>query len=136
MTQAPVAEIMSPVRPSAETPPPQAAQPQPDHAVEVHEARLPEAVDTGARAPGGKMDILLDTAIDVTARLGEARMPARELLQLGPGAVVTLDRQAGEPVDLILNGVRFATGHLVLVGDQLGIRIKEILACPTAEAAT
>jgi flagellar motor switch protein FliN/FliY len=62
-------------------------------------------------------------------------MAARDLLQLGPGAVVTLDRQVGEPVDLILNGVRFATGHLVVVGDQLGIRIKDILASPAPPAA-
>jgi flagellar motor switch protein FliN/FliY len=113
MTQAPTAEM-------------ETQDPSP---VQVHDAQLPEVTDSGARVPGGQMDILLDTTIEVTANLGDARMPARDLMQLGPGAVVTLERQAGEPVDLVLNGIRFATGHLVLVGDHLGIRIKEILAC-------
>jgi len=108
---------------------------EPQGAVEVHDAKLPEAVDTGAKAPGGQMNILLDTTIEVTANLGDAKMPARDLLQLGPGAVVILDRQAGEPVDLIVNSVRFATGHLVVVGDQLGIRINEVLACPAGPPA-
>jgi len=94
---------------------------------EVQAAELPEAFDTGARRPAGQFDVLLDTAVEITAHLGAARLPARDVLTLGPGAVLTLDRQAGEPVDLILNGVRFATGHLVVVGDRLGIRLREIL---------
>lgn len=97
-------------------------------ALETQELNLPEAVDTGARKPGGKFDILMETNVDIIAHLGETRMAARDVLELGPGAVVTLDRCAGEPVDLILNGVRFATGHLVVVGNQLGIRVKDILA--------
>jgi flagellar motor switch protein FliN/FliY len=99
-----------------------------DEATEVQTAELPEAADSGARVPGGQLDIILDTAVEVSANLGDARMPARELLELGPGAVITLDREAGQPIDLILNGVRFATGNLVVVGDRLGVRIKEILA--------
>ena len=60
----------------------------------------------------------------------------RELLEMGPGSVLKLDRQVGEPIDLFLRGVRFATGHLVVVGDHLGVRIKEILAtCQDAEDA-
>jgi flagellar motor switch protein FliN/FliY len=119
MTQLPP----EPVEPETATPP---------AAVEVQEARLPEAVDTGARVPQGQFDILMDTTVEITAILGDARMPARDLLQLGPGAVVKLEKQAGEPVDLILNGVRFARGTLVVVGDRLGIRIREILATPGA----
>ena len=98
--------------------------------VEVQDAQLPEAVDNGARVPGGQFDILLDTTVEITAHLGDARLAARDLLQLGPGGVVKLDRQAGEPIDLILNGVCFARGSLVVVGDRLGVRIREILAAP------
>jgi flagellar motor switch protein FliN/FliY len=57
------------------------------------------------------------------------------VLELGPGAVVTLDRVAGEPVDLILNGECFATGNLVVVGDRLGVRIREILSLPAETVA-
>jgi flagellar motor switch protein FliN/FliY len=101
-------------------------------AVEVHTVDLPNATDTGARVHAGQLDILLDTTVEITARLGDARMPARQLLELGPGAVVRLEKMAGEPVELILNGACFAKGNLVLVGDQLGIRIREILSAPAA----
>ena len=106
----------------------QAANAEP--AVEVRPVTLPSATDTGARVAGGQLDILLETAVEITAKLGEARMPARQLLELGPGAVVRLEKMAGEPVDLILNGVCFARGNLVTVGDQLGIRIRDILSAP------
>jgi len=110
---------------------PQAAPVEP--AVEVRAVDLPNAIDTGARVPGGQLDILLDTTVEITARLGEARMPARQLLELGPGAVVRLEKMAGEPVELILNGVCFAKGSLVVVGDQLGIRIRDIFSAPGAK---
>jgi flagellar motor switch protein FliN len=123
MTRAPVREMERPASQNMEGFAGQTAEP-----VEVQSAELPEATDTGARVPGGQLDIILDTAVEVSVNLGEARMPARQLLELGPGAVITLDREAGQPIDLVLNGVRFATGNLVVVGDRLGVRIKEILA--------
>lgn len=107
---------------------PQAASAEP--VVEVSAINLPNATDTGARVHAGQLDILLDTTVEITVRLGDARMPARQLLELGPGAVVRLEKIAGEPVDLLLNGVCFAKGHLVVVGDQLGVRIRDILAAP------
>ena len=97
-------------------------------AVAVADAQLPEAVDSGDRSGGGQIDILMDATMSISARLGEAEISVRELLQVGPGAVLKLDRQVGEPIDLFLRGIKFATGHLVVVGEQLGVRIKEILA--------
>ena len=97
-------------------------------AVAVADAQLPEAVDSGDRSGGGQIDILMDATMSIAARLGEAEISVRELLQVGPGAVLKLDRQVGEPIDLFLRGIKFATGHLVVVGEQLGVRIKEILA--------
>jgi flagellar motor switch protein FliN/FliY len=99
-------------------------------AVEVQDVDPPPAADAGARRPAGKIDVLLGTAMDVTVTLGGAEMPIRDVLELAPGSVVTLDRQVGEPADLWLNGVRFATGHLVVVGDQLGVRIKDVMESP------
>jgi flagellar motor switch protein FliN/FliY len=96
--------------------------------VEVSEAELSEATDSGDTSGGGQIDILLDTTVAVTAQLGEAQLEVRDLLQLGPGSVVQLSKKAGEPVDLHLRNVKFATGSLVVVGDQLGVRIKEIIA--------
>jgi len=96
--------------------------------VEVSEAELPEAAQSGPQAGGGQIDILLDATMTISVHLGEAGMTVRELLQLGPGSVVQLARQAGEPVEVCLHGVPFATGNLVVVGEQLGVRIREILS--------
>ncbi|MFP4107020.1 MAG: FliM/FliN family flagellar motor switch protein [Phycisphaerae bacterium] len=112
-------------------------QPEPENdaesaeeTVEVSEADLPQAEPQPAEgdAPSGQVDILLDTAMNVTASLGETEILVRDLLEMGPGSVLTLDRQVGEPVDLYLRGIRFATGDLVIVGESLGVRIREILA--------
>ena len=95
--------------------------------VEVREAELPEAEPNTVTVPGGQLDILLDTTVQVSVRLGQTEMPARELIQLGPGSVVTLDRQVGQPIELLLRGIPFALGKLVVVGEQLGVKIEQIL---------
>jgi flagellar motor switch protein FliN/FliY len=103
-------------------------------AVEAHEAELPEADDAGTKSGTGQIDILLDTTIAVVARLGQVEIPVRDLLQMGPGSVIQLDKEVGEPVDLFLRGTRFANGTLVVVGDRLGVRIKEIVSSASPEA--
>jgi len=93
----------------------------------------PESVDTAvavqepAPADGGPIDILLETAMPVSVRVGEIDVPVKQLLHWTPGAVISLNKPVGEPVDLYLRGVRFATGYLVVVNNQVGVRIKEIL---------
>ncbi len=99
-----------------------------EEAVDVRDAELPGAAEAPAPGGDGKLDILLDTSMEVSVRLGTAELPARDLIRLGPGSVLTLDRQVGQPVDVMLRGIRFATGKLVVVGDQLGVRIEEILS--------
>ena len=95
---------------------------------EVQEAELPQAEPRAVRTAGGQLDILLETTMEVSARLGQVRLPARDLIQLGPGSVVTLDRRAGEPVELLLRGIPFATGRLVVVGEQLGVKIENVFS--------
>ena len=95
-------------------------------AVEVQDAVLNEMPQRRNHQGTGKIDLLLETSVDVSAVLGSARMPIGELLRMGTGSVLTLDREAGQPVDLLLNGIPFAKGHLVVVGDRLGIRRTEV----------
>jgi len=109
----------------------EAADTQHDADVEVRDAELGEAADSGTRAGAAQIDILLDTTVEIAATLGSTHMPVRQVLELGSGAVIALDRAVGEPVDLHLNGIRFATGRLVVTGDRLGIRIDQILAPET-----
>jgi len=101
-------------------------------AVEAHDAELPKAAETAAQAGGQQIDLLLETDMEVSVCLGKAELQVRDLLQAGPGSVIKLDRKAGEPVDLYLRGVRFATGSLVVIGEQLGVRVREILPAASA----
>jgi flagellar motor switch protein FliN/FliY len=76
----------------------------------------------------GGLDLLYDVEMEVSAELGRTRMSVRELLSLSPGAVVELDRAAGSPADLLVNGRLIARGEVVVIDENFGIRITEILA--------
>ncbi|WP_327008681.1 flagellar motor switch protein FliN [Dactylosporangium sp. NBC_01737] len=78
-------------------------------------------------------DLLHDVEMEVTAELGRTRMSVRELLSLAPGAVIELDRAAGGPADLLVNGRLIARGEVVVIDENFGIRITEIVG-PTDRA--
>ncbi len=86
-----------------------------------------EAVPGGPPARAG-LDLLYDVEMEVSAELGRTHMSVRELLSLSPGAVVELDRAAGSPADLLVNGRLIARGEVVVIDENFGIRITEILA--------
>jgi len=94
--------------------------------VEVQDVTLNEVPERRNNQGTGKIDLLLETTVEVSATLGSVKMPIGELLRMGTGSVVSLDREAGRPVDLLLNGIPFAKGHLVVVDNRLGIRLTEI----------
>jgi flagellar motor switch protein FliN/FliY len=87
-----------------------------------------------ARRPDGQppmvggLDMLHDVEMEVSAELGRTRMAVRELLSLNPGAIVELDRAAGSPADLLVNGRLIARGEVVVVDENFGIRITQIVA--------
>lgn len=72
--------------------------------------------------------LLADVEMGVTAELGRRRMSVRELLSLTPGSVIELDRAAGSPVDVLVNGTLIARGEVVVIDEEFGIRISEIVA--------
>jgi flagellar motor switch protein FliN/FliY len=74
------------------------------------------------------LDLLHDVEMEVSAELGRTRMSVRELLSLSPGAVVELDRAAGSPADLLVNGRLIARGEVVVIDENFGIRITEIVS--------
>jgi flagellar motor switch protein FliN/FliY len=80
------------------------------------------------------LDLLHDVEMEVTAELGRTRMSVRELLSLTPGTVVELDRAAGGPADLLVNGKLIARGEVVVIDENFGIRITEIIP-PTEQRA-
>lgn len=82
------------------------------------------------------LDLLADVEMGVTAELGRTRMTVRELLALTPGSVVELDRTAGSPVDVLVNGTLVARGEVVVIDEEFGVRISEIIGLETARPRT
>ena len=72
-------------------------------------------------------EALFDVPVKVSAVLGRARMDVSELLKLGPGAVLELDRKVGEAIDIYVNDRLVARGEVVLVEDKLGVTMTEII---------
>jgi flagellar motor switch protein FliN/FliY len=87
-------------------------------------ADLPPASPT----VGGSMNQLLKVKFEVEAVLGRTVLPIGEILKLGSGSVVELDRTVSEPVDLVVQGLTVARGEVVVAGDSFAIRIKEVLS--------
>lgn len=85
-------------------------------------------VDDGPGAQAQRsMELLHDVEMAVTVELGRTRMAVADLLSLAPGAVVELDRAAGSPVDVLVNGKLIARGEVVVIDEDFGIRISEIV---------
>ena len=73
------------------------------------------------------LEAVFDVPVQVSAVLGRSRMDVAELLQLGPGTVLELDRKVGEPIDIYVNNRLVARGEVVLVEDKLGVTMTEII---------
>lgn len=74
------------------------------------------------------LEMILDIPLDVTVELGRVRMLIKDVLELSSGSIIELDRVAGEPVDLLVNGRLVAKGEVVVIEDNFGIRITEIIS--------
>jgi flagellar motor switch protein FliN/FliY len=87
---------------------------------------------SGAPVPHQRasMHVLYDVEMTLTAELGRTRLPLRQVLDLAPGAVLELDRTAGSPADVMVNGRLIARGEVVVVDEDYGLRITEIVAGP------
>ncbi len=93
-------------------------------------AKAPAAGGGAASAAGARswgIEMLRDVEMEVTCELGRTRMTVRQLLALAPGDVVELDRLAGSPADLLVNGTLLARGEVVVVDESFGLRITEIV---------
>ncbi len=96
--------------------------------VEFSEADGPE--DAGA---GGSIDVLLDMNVEVTVAIGKKSILVKQILQLGPGSVLKLDKPIDSPADLYLRGTKFATGNIVVVDSRFAIKIKNIIGLGATE---
>lgn len=76
---------------------------------------------------GGNLDLLLGVNLKVTVELGRTKMSIDEILKLGPGAVVELEKLAGEPVDVLINDRLIARGEVVVIDDRFGVRVTDVV---------
>lgn len=75
-----------------------------------------------------KLDAVLDVPVTVSMEIGRTRVNIRNLLQLNQGSVIELDRLAGEPMDVLVNGTLIAQGEVVVVNEKFGIRLTDIVS--------
>lgn len=74
------------------------------------------------------LDFILDVTLQVTVEVGRARMTIQDLLQLGQGSVMELEKLAGEPLDIYVNGKQVARGEAVIVNEKFGVRLTDIIS--------
>ncbi len=74
------------------------------------------------------LDVILDIPVSLSMEIGRTRINIRNLLQLNQGSVIELDRLAGEPMDVLVNGTLIAHGEVVVVNDKFGIRLTDVIS--------
>ena len=95
--------------------------------------------ETTVTAPGPtgadgtpELERLYDVPVELAVEIGRTQMTIRETLALGPGSIITLSRLAGEPVDLLVNGKPIARGEVVVIDEEFGLRVTEVVASEPA----
>lgn len=99
----------------------------PEPEVTYRPAQFAELPDRKVTHSPRNIDVLLDVPLNVTVLLGRARVPIKQVLEYGQGSLISLDKLAGEPVDLLINGKYFAKGEVVVIDENFGVRISSIL---------
>jgi flagellar motor switch protein FliN len=100
--------------------------------VKADAAVAAETIQAQEEAPAPSRDInievILDVAVSLSMEVGRTRIPLRNLLQLNQGSVVELERSAGEPLDVYVNGTLIAHGEVVVINEKFGIRLTDVVS--------
>ena len=91
----------------------------------VNEANLHKSMGLGAEV---NLDVILDVPVTMAMEVGRTKISIRNLLQLNQGSVVELDRAAGEPLDVFVNGTLVAHGEVVVINEKFGIRLTDVIS--------
>ncbi|MEW6045934.1 MAG: flagellar motor switch protein FliN [Bacillota bacterium] len=94
---------------------------------EVHPVRFGELKPEPAGEPEGNLDLLLDVGVTLSVEIGRAKLTLGEVMGLRRGSVIELDKLAGEPADVIVNGKLIARGEIVLLDEKFGVKINDIV---------
>ena len=94
----------------------------------VQSLQYPNLMGGGAPADQGNIGLLMDVYMEMTVELGRTKKPIKEILGFGEGTIIELDKLAGEPVDILVNHKPIAKGEVVVIDENFGVRITEILS--------
>jgi flagellar motor switch protein FliN len=98
-----------------------------DYTPSVKKVDFRQLAPSDEMLPKDSIDRLMDVGLTVSVELGRKDMKIREVLSLGPGKIIELDKLAGEPVDLLVNGKLLAKGEVVVVDENFGVRVTELI---------
>jgi flagellar motor switch protein FliN/FliY len=100
--------------------------------VEATETTAPVELEqlggAGADGADGDLGFVLDVPVELAVEIGRTMMTIRETLAIAPGSIIALNRMAGEPVDLLVNGKRIARGEVVAIDEEFGLRVTEVVS--------
>ena len=123
--QAAQAQAAPPPQPGVAAPPSPAMVQAP---VSVQPVQFESLGQTPAQSMPTNIDLLMDVPLHMTVELGRASMMVRDVLQLGNGSIIELDKLAGEPVDLLVNGKLIARAEVVVIDENFGVRVTDIIS--------
>ncbi len=106
----------------------QAAQESAGGGVEQAPMQNLEAEEGGVCMGDASLDVILDIPVNISMEIGASKISIRNLLKLNQGSVVELDRLAGEPLDVLVNGTLIAHGEVVVVNEKYGIRLTDVIS--------
>ena len=95
---------------------------------EYEKASFQSLQNQGAAGTEANLDVILDIPVTLSMEIGRTEIPIHNLLQLNQGSVVELDRLAGEPMDVLINGTLIAHGEVVVVNEKFGIRLTDVIS--------
>ncbi|PKG39855.1 flagellar motor switch protein FliN [Psychromonas sp. Urea-02u-13] len=99
-----------------------------DGASNIHLDELEDTARPISAEEHARLDSILDIPVTISMEVGRSKINIRNLLQLNQGSVVELDRIAGEPLDVLVNGTLIAHGEVVVVNDKFGIRLTDVIS--------
>lgn len=103
-------------------------EPTMDASEDVRPTSLEEFEDNGEPIQNPDLDVVLDIPVKISMEVGATPITIRNLLQLNQGSVIELDRLAGEPLDVLVNGTLIAHGEVVVVNEKFGIRVTDVIS--------
>ena len=109
--------------------PPEDAAANDPQAADIENVALEQLEDTANEHNATpQLDVILDIPVKISMEVGATNMPIRKLLQLNKGSVIELERLAGDPLDVLVNGTLIAHGEVVVVNEKFGIRMTDVVS--------